>query len=79
MHIAGHKNLTRSNAILAIEDLQQDREGQQWRFIAGEEIGSAIYKLQNRKYSGVLFTAPFELYMEVKSYPNVKYRVINFF
>ena len=66
MHIAGHKNETISAAILAIEDLQQDRTSQQWRFVVAEENGSAIYKLQNRKYTGVLFTAPFELYMAFK-------------
>jgi len=72
MHIAGHKNLTRSNAILAIEDLQPDNTGQQWRFIPGEENGSAIYKMQNRKYSGVLITEPFELLMDYKNDPNPK-------
>lgn len=72
MHIAGHKNETISAAILAIENLQQDRTSQQWRFVVTEENGNAIYKLQNRKYAGVLFTAPFELYMEFKNDPNPK-------
>jgi hypothetical protein len=79
IHMAGHKNETISAAILAIEDLQEDRESQQWRFVVAEENGSAIYKLQNRKYAGVLFTGPFELYMAFKDDPNPKIQSNKFF
>ncbi|MBS1496859.1 MAG: hypothetical protein JSU03_08250 [Bacteroidetes bacterium] len=58
MQIAGHKNPTKSYAILAAEDLQMDNTSQQWRFVQCEERN--VYRLQNRKYAGFLFTAPFE-------------------
>lgn len=72
MQISGHKNLTQSYAVLAIEEMQQDNTGQQWRFVSYEESGNTIYKLQNRKYSGYLYTAPFEFYMEFKRDRNSK-------
>ncbi len=64
MTISGHKDLTRSNAILAIEEMQQDNSFQQWRFVTTEVDGSTIYKLQNKKYIGLLYTTPRELFLE---------------
>ncbi|MBK8140012.1 MAG: hypothetical protein IPK57_02725 [Chitinophagaceae bacterium] len=77
--ITGHKDPSRSNAILAIEQLQQDNTSQQWRFIATEVEGSTIYQLQNRKYSGVLF-APRELFLEQpRSIKNDQQKISTFF
>lgn len=61
--IDGHKSQTRSNAVLATEVMQQDNTAQQWRFVATEVNGSAIYTLQNKKYTGLLLAAPRELYL----------------
>lgn len=62
--IDGHRNLTRSNAVLALEAMQQDNTAQQWRFVTTEVNGSTIYKLENKKYTGVLRAAPRELFLE---------------
>lgn len=62
--IDGHRNLSRSNAVLAIEDMQQDNTAQQWRFVIADIDGSTIYKLQNKKYTGLLQAAPRELFLE---------------
>lgn len=53
-------------ACLDVEEMQQDNTAQQWRFVAADENGGTVYKLQNRKYTGYLYATIIELYMEFR-------------
>lgn len=66
MMIAGHKDQSRSFACLNVEEMQQDNTSQQWRFVAADENGGTVYKLQNRRYTGYLYATIINLYMEFR-------------